>query len=92
MADGSQLRAYPDQPDVHNPDPAKRTRRILGLNILEGYTGGPTEGTGGSVYDPQNGDSSKNSTLTLESPNTLPVKGCRFVFCRSQTWTKIASQ
>jgi len=92
VADGRQLRANPDQTDVHNPDPAKRTRRILGLNILAGYTGGPTEWTGGSVYDPQTGDSSRDSTLTLKSSDTLVVKGCRLFFCRSETWTRIASQ
>ena len=91
VIDGRELRANPNQTDVRNPDPAKRDRRILGLNILEGYTGGPTEWTGGSVYDPQTGDSSSDSTLTLQSPNTLVVKGCRFVFCRSEIWTKIAS-
>jgi uncharacterized protein (DUF2147 family) len=92
VIDGRELRANPNQTDVHNPNPVKRERRVLGLNILEGYTGGPTEWTGGSVYDPQTGDSSNDSTLTLQAPNTLVVKGCRFLFCRSETWTKIASQ
>jgi uncharacterized protein (DUF2147 family) len=92
VIDGRELRANPAQTDVHNPDPVKRERRILGLNILEGYTGGPTEWTGGTVYDPQTGDMSNDSTLRLESPKTLVVKGCRLVFCRSETWTKIASQ
>lgn len=91
VVDGRELRANPNQTDVRNPDTSKRDRKILGLNILEGYTGGPTQWTGGTVYDPQTGDSSKNSTLTLQSPNTLLVKGCRLVFCRSETWTKIAS-
>ena len=91
VIDGRELRANPAQTDVHNPDANKRERRILGLNILEGYTGGPTEWKGGSVYDPQTGDSSGNSTLTLTGPNTLVVKGCRIVFCRSETWTKIAN-
>ncbi len=92
VVDGRELRANPDQQDVRNPDAAKRARKIMGLNILEGYTGGPTEWTGGSVYDPQTGDSSRDSTLTLQSPNTLIVKGCRMsVFCRSETWTKIAN-
>lgn len=92
VIDGRQLRANPQQADVRNPDPAKRTRHIMGLNILEGYSGGPTEWSGGSVYDPQTGDSSHNSTLTLEAPNTLVVKGCRLIFCRSETWTKIADR
>ncbi|MBV9330753.1 MAG: DUF2147 domain-containing protein [Alphaproteobacteria bacterium] len=92
VIDGRQLRANPQQADVNNPDPEKRSRKILGLHILEGYTGGPTEWSGGEVYDPQTGDSSHNSTLTLEAPGTLVVKGCRLVFCRSETWTKIAAR
>jgi uncharacterized protein (DUF2147 family) len=91
VIDGRELRANPNQTDVRNPNVSKRERKILGLNILEGYTGGPTAWTGGTVYDPQTGDSSSDSTLTLQSPNTLVVKGCRLVFCRSETWTKIAS-
>ena len=91
VLDGRQLRQNPNQADVLNPDVAKRTRRVMGLNILEGYTGGPSKWTGGTVYDPQTGDSSHDSTLTLTAPNTLIVKGCRFVFCRSETWTKIQS-
>ena len=89
VLDGRELRQNPNQQDVYNPDASKRTRRIMGLNILEGYTGGPTEWKGGTVYDPQTGDSSNNSTLTLTAPDTLIVKGCRFVFCRSETWRKI---
>ena len=91
VIDGRELRANPNQNDIHNPDPVKRERKILGMNILEGYTGGPTKWSGGTVYDPQTGDSSNDSTLILESPNALLVKGCRMVFCRSETWTKIAS-
>jgi uncharacterized protein (DUF2147 family) len=89
VLDGRQLRQNPNQADVYNPDESKRSRRILGLHILEGYSGGPTEWKGGTVYDPQTGDSSSNSTLTLSAPNTLIVKGCRLIFCRSETWTKI---
>jgi uncharacterized protein (DUF2147 family) len=90
VIDGRELRTNPDQVDVYNPDPEKRTRKIMGLNILEGYSGGPTEWKGGSVYDPQTGDSSSDSTLTLESPDVLIVKGCRMFFCRSETWHKIS--
>ena len=90
VIDGRELRRNPDQADVYNPDPDKRTRKIMGLNILEGYSGGPTEWSGGTVYDPQTGDSSSDSTLTLQSSDVLIVKGCRMVFCRSETWRKIS--
>lgn len=88
VIDGNQLRANPDQTDVNNPDPGKRERRVKGLTILEGYSGGPKEWRGGSVYDPQTGDESHRSTLTLVAPDTLEVEGCRFIFCRSETWTR----
>ncbi len=90
VIDGRELRRNPAQTDVYNPDPDKRARKIMGLHILEGYSGGPTEWSGGTVYDPQTGDSSSDSTLTLQSPDVLVVKGCRLLFCRSETWRKIS--
>lgn len=88
VVDGNQLRANPDQTDVNNPDPAKRARRVKGLMILEGYSGGPAQWQGGSVYDPQTGDETHDSVLTLVAPDTLRVEGCRLLFCRSETWTR----
>ena len=89
VVDGNQLRANPDQKDVHNPDPAKRDRRVKGLLILDGYSGGPQQWSGGSIYDPQTGDQSHNSTLTLVAPDTLKVRGCRLFFCRSEIWIRV---
>jgi uncharacterized protein (DUF2147 family) len=90
ILDGNQIRANPDQQDVRNPDPAKRTRPVKGMYILEGYRGGPSQWQGGTVYDPQTGDQSNDSTLTLVSPTTLKVEGCRLFFCRSETWSKVS--
>lgn len=91
IVDGIPLRANPDQRDVLNPDASKRNRRVKGLFTLEGYVGGPTEWHGGSVYDPQTGDSSDDSTLRFIAPRTLVVRGCRLFFCRSETWTRLSS-
>ena len=88
VVDGNQLRAHPDQTDVNNPDPAKRARRVKGVLILDGYSGGPPQWRGGSVYDPQTGDESGDSTLTLVAPDTLKVEGCRLLLCRTETWTR----
>jgi uncharacterized protein (DUF2147 family) len=74
VVDGNQLHANRDQTDVHNPDLAMRTRRIRGLMILQGYDGGPPQWRGGSVYDPQTGDETRDSTLTLVSPDTLRAR------------------
>lgn len=88
VIDGDQIRANPAQADIHNPDPQKRARRVKGLTILEGYSGGPLRWSGGSVYDPQTGDEAHRSTLTLISRDSLEVEGCRLIFCRSETWTR----
>lgn len=84
VLDGDQLRVNPAQTDIHNPDPAKQSRRVKGLRILEGYRGGPIEWRGGTVYDPRTGNQSNDSYLTLLTPDTLQVKGCRWVLCRSE--------
>lgn len=89
LMDSKQLRADPDRKDLRNPDPAKRTRRLKGLLILESYSGGPRQWSGGVVYDPQTGDRSSDSTVTLVSPDVLQVRGCRLLFCRTETWTRV---
>jgi uncharacterized protein (DUF2147 family) len=89
VIDGKVLHANPDQRDVFNPDRSKRDRPIKGLMVLEGYRGGPAEWKGGWVYDPQTGMMSSDSRLHLTSPDTLTVEGCRWVLCRSQTWTRV---
>lgn len=88
VLDGDQIRTNPHQTDVYNPDPNKRTRLVRGLYILKGYRGGPTHWEGGTVYDPQTGDESSDSTLELISNGVLRIEGCRFLFCRSEVWTR----
>jgi uncharacterized protein (DUF2147 family) len=67
----------------------KADRRVKGLLILDGYSGGPPQWSGGSIYDPQTGAQSHSSTLTLVAPDTLKVRGCRLFFCRSEIWTRV---
>ncbi|MES1972181.1 MAG: DUF2147 domain-containing protein [Pseudomonadota bacterium] len=90
VLDGAPLRANPDQRDVRNRDAALRVRRVMGLRVLEGFTGGPRTWTGGPMYDPDTGDGASSGYLTLLNPDTLQVKGCIVAFlCRTQTWTRI---
>ncbi len=89
VIDGKVLHVNPHQTDIFNPDRAMRNRPIKGLLVLEGYRGGPVEWKGGKVYDPQTGIMSNDSRLHLTSPDTLQIEGCRWVLCRSQTWTRV---
>lgn len=72
------------QRDVNNPDPRLRTRRILGLPVLSGFT---EDGDvwRGRIYDPKSGKSYR-SVLRRRNANTLEVKGCIGPFCQTQVW------
>jgi uncharacterized protein (DUF2147 family) len=73
--------------DVNNPDPSRRNRPILGLQILWGFTRGATSWEGGRAYDPKSGSSYKSS-LRLNADGSLRVTGCVLVICRSKRWTR----
>jgi uncharacterized protein (DUF2147 family) len=89
VVDGARLRANPDQRDVRNPDPAQRSRKVLGARVLNGFAGGPGKWKGGPLYDPETGNLAGSGTLTLVGPDTLKVQGCIAMFlCKTQTWRR----
>ena len=75
----------PDPRDSYNTDPAKRSRRILGLAILTGFT---ADGKlwRGQIYDPNSGKTYRS--VVDRTGNTLNVKGCISIFCQTQVWTR----
>lgn len=89
VADAARLRTNPDLRDVRNSNPALRDRRLKGLVVLQGFTGGPREWKGGPVYDPESGDGAKTGYLKLLSGNKLELKGCVAFFCRTKIWTRL---
>ena len=76
--------------DIRNPDPALRTRIILGLQILSDFTfAGGNRWTGGKVYDPESGNT-YSGNMTLVSNNELRLRGYIGIslFGRTTTWTR----
>ena len=71
--------------DRNNPDAALRTRPLLGLPILSGFTDKGSS-WGGTIYDPRNGRSYR-STLTLGTGGVLKVQGCIAFLCQTQEWS-----
>lgn len=59
--------------DKNNPDPAKQSRKLIGLNMLFGLKKVGDEYTGGKIYDPANGKTYYCS-FKVEG-NTLRVRG-----------------
>jgi uncharacterized protein (DUF2147 family) len=80
----------PEDLDTKNPDPEKRKLKILGMNMLWGFTFEKNEWVGGQIYDPDSGDTYK-CKMWLKSDDKLNVRGYVGVplFGRSEIWTKI---
>jgi uncharacterized protein (DUF2147 family) len=61
--------------DIHNPDPAKRKRPLIGLVVMKGISpAGPSKWDGGTAYDPKTGNTYSVS-LEYDGGNTLKVRG-----------------
>jgi uncharacterized protein (DUF2147 family) len=79
-----------DRVDRDNPDPALRSRRLLGLVIMRGFRfDGGRSWSGGRLYDPQSGKEYRGR-MTLASPDTLSLRGYVGIplFGRTSTWTR----
>ena len=72
--------------DANNPDPAQRSRPIVGLVILSGFTAAGDRWKG-RVYDPESGRTYRSELI--RAGTTLKVKGCIGPFCRTQDWTQV---
>ena len=75
-----------DQRDVNNTDPKLRSRKVLGMPVLTGFT---DEGADwrGRIYDPKSGKTYRSILRRIDA-NTLQVKGCLGPFCQTQTWKR----
>ena len=89
LVTSDRLKAFPDQRDAHNHDRALRSRLLENALIAQGFSGGPTQFSGGTVYDPAGGGT-YSGRITLTGPDSLRLTGCIVApLCRSQTWTRI---
>lgn len=75
-----------DQRDVNNPDPAKRSRRLMGMPVLFGLSDNGDDWRG-RIYDPKAGKDYR-SIVRRTSSTRLEVKGCLGPFCQTQIWRR----
>ena len=75
-----------DQRDTRNPDPAKRSRKLMGLPVLFSFA---EDGDlwRGRIYDPKSGKDYR-SVVRRKSASQLEVKGCLGPICQTQNWTR----
>lgn len=86
---GKQIRADPAVRDENNKDATLRSRPLKGLLMLQGFEGAGGEWSGGTIYNPEDGNTYKAS-LKLTGPDTLRVKGCVVApLCKTQVWKRV---
>ena len=89
LVDADQLQANANQNDARNKNHSLRDRRLKGLVLFSSYEGGPSEWTGGQIYDPKTGDTGRSGKIRLNGQNALDVKGCLGPICRTQHWKRV---
>ena len=76
--------------DAKNPDPALRSRPVVGLDIIHGFRPSGTPGlwTQGNIYNPEDGRT-YNARLRLRNADTLELEGCVLFICAKQVWRRL---
>lgn len=72
--------------DRNNPNPALKSRPLIGLPILSDFVEAGAQWSG-TIYNPRNGKTYR-SNVARNPDGTLMVQGCVSFFCQTQTWTK----
>lgn len=78
--------------DKENPNANQRNQRLLGLQILKGFTydANKKEWAGGTIYDPDNGKT-YTAFMKLDGNNTMVLRGYVMgmrMLGRNSTWTR----
>jgi uncharacterized protein (DUF2147 family) len=82
-----------EKTDIHNPDPTKRERPILGLMFMSGFARkSNVRWEDGTIYDPKTGNTYSGS-LELAGPETIKVRGFMGISLlgRTDIWTRVHS-
>ncbi len=76
--------------DVYNPDPAKRERPIVGLQLVSGMKQVAPDEWSGSIYNYEDGQTYHGKVKVIGA-NAIQIGGCVLggMLCQSKTWTKV---
>jgi uncharacterized protein (DUF2147 family) len=75
--------------DKNNSDAAKRSRPLIGVQIVLSMKPSGTDKWSGQVYNAEDGKT-YSGNLTYAGGESLQLQGCALggLLCKSQTWTK----
>ena len=76
--------------DKNNSDAAKRSRPLLGVQIVLGMKPNGTDKWSGQVYNAEDGKT-YSGNLTYSGGDSLQLQGCALggLICKGQTWTRV---
>lgn len=84
----------PSDRDAKNPDPALRSRPVLGLKLMQGFSRDGDVWKGGEIYDPDEGKTYKATVRLAENDSgKLLLRGYVGLpmFGRTEEWTRSAA-
>jgi uncharacterized protein (DUF2147 family) len=74
--------------DKRNPDPAKRNRPLIGLQVVRGLAPNGPNSWSGLIYNADDGHTYQAS-MQVQGDRTVKVKGCVLgILCKGHTWTR----
>jgi uncharacterized protein (DUF2147 family) len=76
--------------DKNNSDQSKRSRPLIGVQIVLGMKPAGTDKWTGQVYNAEDGKT-YSGNLTFSGGDSLKLQGCALggLVCKGQTWTKV---
>jgi uncharacterized protein (DUF2147 family) len=86
---GTTLWVKKPRADDQNPDPAKRNRSLIGVQILSGMKPSGDNRWRGEVYNAENGKTYL-AYISLKKPDVLRIEGCVLggLFCGGENWKR----
>ena len=76
------------QVDDKNPNPALKTRPMIGLALFSAMQPVAANKWSGQIYNADDGGTYASS-ISVAGPGTLRVEGCVGALCGGETWTRV---
>lgn len=85
---GTIVKAEAGAKDENNPDASKRSRPLVGVQILNAKPDG--DGWKGTLYNTRDGKS-YTGKVTIESANSIKLEGCVLggLVCQGESWSRV---
>ncbi|NOJ48674.1 DUF2147 domain-containing protein [Bradyrhizobium archetypum] len=76
------------QVDDKNPNPALKTRPMIGLPLFSGMQPSAPNKWSGQIYNADDGGTYASS-VSVTGADTLKIEGCVGALCGGETWTRV---